>query len=74
MVRVLVLLISVCLFTAAASAQRVDDLLLLAGKFVQDTSAQLSGVIADETYEQELSAQFVASGLCTRVGRRELRS
>jgi len=74
LVRVLVLLISVCLVTAVASAQRVDDILLLAGRFVQDTSARLSGVIADESYEQELSAQFVASGISTRLGRRALRS
>ena len=70
----LVLLISVCLFTAVAGAQRVDDILLLAGRFVEDTSTRLSGVIADETYAQELSAQFVAPGINSRIGRRALRS
>jgi hypothetical protein len=75
LVRVLVLLISVCLVTAVASAQRVDDILLLAGRFVQDTSARLSGVIADETYEQELFAQpLVAGANRPRVARRALRA
>jgi len=74
LVRVLVLLISVCLFTAVASAQRVDDILLRAGTFVQDLSAALSGVIADESYDQELFAQSDITGINARVRRRAVRS
>jgi len=70
----LLLMILVCASAAGASAQRVDDLLLRAGRFVQDVSAALSGVVADESYEQQLFAQFVDSGIKPRIGRRAMRS
>ena len=75
LVRVLVLLISACVCAAVARAQRVDDVLARAGRFVQDTSQRLSGVLADETYEQELLAQPLVIGASRpRIGRRALRA
>lgn len=74
MVRVFVLLISVCLLAQVASAQRVDDLLLLSGRFVHDVSEALSGVIADELYEQELFVESTITGINARVRRRAVRS
>jgi len=73
-VRVFVLLISACLCAAVASAQRVDDILVRAGTFVHDTSQRLSGVIADETYEQEVFVSFPDSRLGPRIARRAMRS
>jgi len=74
LVRLFVVLISVCLFTAVATAQRVDDILLRAAAFVQDVSAALSGVVADESYDQELFAQFADTGINRRASRRAVRS
>ena len=70
----LVLLISACLCAAVVSAQRVDDILVRAARFVHDTSERLSGVIADEIYEQELFAALADFRSRPRVARRALRS
>src|SRR5215510_8740674 len=74
LVRVLALLISACLYAAAAGAQRADDILVRAGTFVRDTAQRLSGVVADELYEQQLFASFVDSRLTPRIARRAMRS
>jgi hypothetical protein len=74
LVRLIVLLISACLVTAVASAQRADDILLRAGTFVRETAQRLSGVVADELYEQQLFASFVDSRLSPRIARRAMRS
>jgi hypothetical protein len=68
------LLLSACALTTIASAQRGDDLLLRVGTFVRAASDQLNGVIADETYRQELYAQPFESGIRPRIRQRSMRS
>jgi hypothetical protein len=63
-----------CLFTAVVGAQRNDELLVQAGRFVQTTLDQLSGVIADENYIQEVYGPPFDSGIRPRIGRRSIRS
>ncbi len=57
-----------------ASAQRGDDLLLRVGSFVRAASDQLDGVIADETYRQELYAQPSFESTRPRIRQRSMRS
>lgn len=68
------LLLSACALTTVASAQRGDDLLLRAGSFVRAASDQLDGVIADETYSQDLYAQPFESGIRPRLRQRSMRA
>ena len=68
------LLLSACALTTVASAQRGDDLLLRVGSFVRAASDQLDGVIADETYSQDLYAQPFESGIRPRLRQRSMRA
>jgi hypothetical protein len=68
------LLLSACALTTVASAQRGDDLLLRVGSFVRAASDQLDGVIADETYRQELYAQPSFRSTRPRIRQRSMRS
>src|SRR5678809_276318 len=68
------LLLSACALTTVASAQRGDDLLPRVGSFVRAASDQLDGVIADETYRQELYAQPFEGGTRPRIRQRSMRS
>jgi hypothetical protein len=70
-VRVFVLLISACLCAGVAGAQRVDDILVRASRFVEETATRLSGVVADETYEQRVAQSLDIS---PRVARRFMRT
>ena len=68
------LLLSACALTTVASAQRGDALLVRVGTFVRAASDQLNGVIADETYRQELYAQPFQSGTRPRIRQRSMRA
>ena len=68
------LLLSACALTTVATAQRGDDLLLRVGSFVRAASDQLDGVIADETYRQELYAQPSFKITWPRIRHRSMRS
>jgi len=54
--------ISVCALSSFVYAQRNDDVLRRPGTFVLETSNRLSGVIADESYQQKLYAPPFNSG------------
>ena len=75
-VRTFLVAISVCAAAAGVSAQRgapkVDEILLRAGTFVQDTANSLTGVIADESYEQDLLGPLFDGGTRPRIGRRSM--
>jgi hypothetical protein len=75
-VRTCLVAISVCAVAAGVSAQRgapkVDEILLRAGTFVQDTANSLTGVIADESYEQDLLGPLFDGGTRPRIGRRSM--
>ncbi len=79
----LVLTISLCAGEVVASAQRgdaatrepaVQDILLRAASFVQNVSASLSGVLAQESYEQDLFTYPLDTGARPRIGRRSMGS
>jgi hypothetical protein len=76
--RLLLPVVLVCASAAGANAQRsapkVEEILLRAGRFVENAATSLSGVIADESYDQQLFAPFVDSGIKPRIGRRAMRS
>ena len=54
--------ISVCALSSFVYAQRNDDVLRRPGTFVLETSIRLTGVIADESYQQKLYAPPFSSG------------
>jgi hypothetical protein len=71
-VRVLLVVISVSACATLAYAQRSDEILVRAAHFVEDTSNQLSGVIADEAYQQKLHAPQFTSGTRPLIRQREM--
>jgi hypothetical protein len=59
---------------AATREPAVQEILFRAGSFVQNVSASLSGVLAEESYEQDLFAYPFDTGARPRIGRRSMGS